>query len=120
MVTQVFRTVAGDFNVDGRVDGADYVVWRNSGSLAGGALYTQGDADFDGDVDGVDLAAWRSEFGFVRQPLSPGSASGAVVAAVPEPISLSLVLLTSTVLVMVRRKARGICTVAGQNIVIDG
>jgi glycosidase len=106
MVTQVFRTVAGDFNVDGRVDGADYVLWRNSGSVAGGALYTQGDADFDGDVDGVDLAAWRSQFGFVRQPLSPGAGSGTLAAAVPEPAALTMWLLAGSAFVVVRRHWR--------------
>ena len=30
MVTKLFRTVAGDFNLDGQVDGADYVVWRKN------------------------------------------------------------------------------------------
>ncbi len=29
-VTELVRTVPGDFNVDGRVDAADYTVWRNN------------------------------------------------------------------------------------------
>ena len=102
MVTQIFRTVAGDFNLDGRVDGADYVFWRNSGSVSSGALYTQGDADFDGDVDSGDLTVLRSRFGFVRQPLSPGAGSGALAAAVPEPTTIGLLFLAGGVFAVLR------------------
>lgn len=108
MVTQIFRTVAGDFNVDGRVDAADFVVWRRSGNIASGAQFTQGDADFDGDVDGADLTAWRSQFGFVRQPLSPGLGNGAALTAVPEPGAFGVLVLLSSSLVTVRsRRMRG-------------
>src|SRR5207244_11247855 len=45
MVTNLFRTVAGDFNLDGLVDAADYVVWsKNRGQS--GATFLQGDATF--------------------------------------------------------------------------
>ena len=30
MITEVFRTMPGDFNLDGTVDAGDYVVWRDS------------------------------------------------------------------------------------------
>ena len=71
MITKLVRTVPGDFNLDGAVDAADYVVWRKSAGTAG-AMYVRGDADFDSDVDGNDYAIWRSEFGFLRQPLVAG------------------------------------------------
>jgi hypothetical protein len=103
MVTQIFRTVAGDFNLDGNVDGADYAIWRKTGSIGSGARYTQGDADLDGDVDNTDLAQWRSQFGFVRQALSPGSGSGAGLAAVPEPAGALLIVLAGIVKSMSRR-----------------
>jgi len=86
MITELFRTVTGDFNVDGSVDAADYVLWRKG--LGSGTTYSQGDADLDGDVDSDDLAAWQSAFGFVRQPLMAGSGSAA--HAVPEPGTLVL------------------------------
>src|SRR5262249_5168737 len=75
LVTQFARTQPGDFNLDGVVDGADYVLIRKSGNIASGATYAQGDADFDGDVDAADMAVFRSHFGFVRQALAPGSGS---------------------------------------------
>jgi hypothetical protein len=85
MVTELFRTVPGDFTLDGIVDARDYVVLRNGIGTAN-ALFTQGDADLDRDVDADDLAIWRSNFGFARQPLAPGGAG----TAVPEPRLLLL------------------------------
>src|SRR5262249_11043782 len=67
LITKDFRTVAGDFNLDGQVDGLDYVVWRkNLGHT--GANFLQGDATFDGTIGMDDLQIWRANYGFVRQP----------------------------------------------------
>jgi alpha-amylase len=100
MLTEIFRTKRGDFNLDGSVNAADYVVWRKSlGSI--GALYTQGDADLDGDVDHIDYATWRSNFGFKRQPFLPVAARGAPATAIPEPMTLAWIafaLATSSLL----------------------
>jgi T5SS/PEP-CTERM-associated repeat protein len=60
----------GDFNRDGSVDAADYVVWRRSPS--GNAL-----------VDTTNYQTWRSNFGRTAA-LSAGSAS------VPEPSALAI------------------------------
>jgi hypothetical protein len=87
MVTSVFRTVPGDFNLDGLVDGADYVVWRNNLGQTN-AMFSQGDATYSGTVDMDDYAVWRSNFGFARQSLV-AAASGAA-AAVPEPTAIVL------------------------------
>ena len=65
--------LAGDFNADGVVEAADYVVWRNGLDMA----YTQNDYD-----------AWRTNFG---RNAASGSSISAV--AVPEPCSLTLILL---------------------------
>lgn len=113
MISQLVRTVAGDFNLDGAVDTADYVIWRDSEGSTG-ALYTQGDADLDGDVDALDLVAWRNQFGFVRQPLTPGG-GGSLTAqhAVPEPTNFAALVVASIFLGLTtktrrtRRKAGG-------------
>lgn len=89
MITELFRTQPGDFNLDGLIDARDYLVWRKSQG-ATDALYTQGDADLDFDVDEQDLAIMRAQFGFTRQLLSAGG-GGAALAAVPEPAALWLV-----------------------------
>lgn len=70
----------GDFNDDGAVDAADYVVWRK----------------IDGSPDGYDT--WRAHFG----ETAPGSGAVLVGASVPEPPALVLLaalalLLTSPV-----------------------
>ena len=83
---------AGDFNSDGRIDGADLLIWqRGYGSTA--ASPWQGDATADGRVDGADLARWRPWYGAGAIPASS--------AAVPEPLSLALA--TVALLAVVRR-----------------
>jgi hypothetical protein len=74
--------LAGDHNGDGRVDAADYVVWRKSG----------------GPPDGY--TAWRTNFG-----RTSGSGTGLGAAAVPEPASLVLVAL-GMVLVAIPKRLR--------------
>src|SRR5690606_11979023 len=70
-----------DFNGDGVVDGADFLVWqRGFGTID--PLRSDGNADGDADVDADDLAAWREQFGQTLQT--------ADVAAVPEPSALLL------------------------------
>jgi len=56
--------VPGDFNADGRVDTADYIVWRASVGTTVAPL-TAGDATGDGVVDDADYRTMRSHFGFV-------------------------------------------------------
>lgn len=68
----------GDYNADGTVNAADYVVWRNT-------LGSQDDLRADGNgneiIDSGDYDVWRSLFG-----TNYGSGAGAP-AAVPEPAS---------------------------------
>jgi hypothetical protein len=70
-----------DFNNDGKVDGADFLIWQRGNGAAGnnGA----GDADGDGQVNTTDLDVWKMAF---------GGAATAATAAAPEPASLGLVL----------------------------
>ena len=66
--------LAGDFNGDGVVDTADYVVWRKG---------------LDTIYSPSDYNVWRSNFG-----QTAGSGAGAVVStAVPEPTTLVLLLV---------------------------
>jgi outer membrane protein assembly factor BamB len=83
--------IPGDFNTDGNVDAADYVVWRNGI----GTTYAQTDYD-----------TWRANFG--------RSAAGAAAVAdtpsthrptsIPEPVSAALVIFAVLPLVAARRK----------------
>lgn len=80
-------TSFADFNVDGTVDGADYLIWQRGFGTSSGASLSDGDADFDGDVDDMDLGLWQSAFGsstFSQAASRPSS------RAIPEPTAVVL------------------------------
>lgn len=81
--------LAGDFNFDGIVDGADYTAWRDAnGSEV--APFQGADASGDGLVNQADLQIWRSQFG---STLAAGSAAGLEFSLVaPEPANFGLVV----------------------------
>jgi secreted trypsin-like serine protease len=68
----------GDYNNNGTVDAADYVVWRKNVGAAAGTLPN----DAHGGVIGpAQYAMWRSNFGMTNS----SALAAAVIAAVPEP-----------------------------------
>jgi T5SS/PEP-CTERM-associated repeat protein len=75
----------GDFNLDGRVDGADLLAWQ------------RGDSSFPYSPE--DLATWRANFGF-------GATTPAMTPA-PEPATFALVGLASAGLLLGGRSTRG-------------
>jgi hypothetical protein len=84
-----------DFNNDGLVDGADFLIWQRGQGLAGQVDKTHGDANGDGSVNAADLAVWQTQF--VNPP------AAAAVTGVPEPAS---VLLTAVALLGVAAMRR--------------
>jgi hypothetical protein len=74
--------LAGDYDGDNDVDGADFLVWQRSFGAVGS---NPADGNGNNVVDAADLTIWKNNFGAV------GAASAA--AAVPEPTAL--VLLTT-------------------------
>jgi hypothetical protein len=87
----------GDYNGNGTVDAADYVVWRNTlGQTV--SMGTAADGSGNGTVDDADYGFWRARFG---NPV-PGITS---VAAVPEPTA-AVAFATLGVLGLSRRKRR--------------
>jgi autotransporter-associated beta strand protein len=72
----------GDFNEDGMVDAADYVVWRKN---EGTTNVLPNDGGLGGTVGVAHFNLWRENFG---NPM-PGGGSGAN-AAVPEPGTIAL------------------------------
>ncbi|MEX0642554.1 MAG: PEP-CTERM sorting domain-containing protein [Pirellulales bacterium] len=91
LVEYVSGGLDGDYNGDGTVDAADYVIWRKGGSP-------------DSSQAGYNL--WRANFG---QPLGSGATvelgSISTVTAVPEPTTFGLLaLVLALVLVPARRR----------------
>lgn len=86
-------TVAGDYNGDGAVDQADYTIWRDSLGRSVTA-FTDADGNGDGVVDQHDYVAWKANFGR-KIDLSAVQS----VAAVPEPESMGLALISFMLLV---------------------
>jgi hypothetical protein len=56
----VSQTVRGDYNGDGNVDAADYVVWRKT---QGSTTELAADGNGDGKVDEADLDIWKASVG---------------------------------------------------------
>jgi hypothetical protein len=83
--------VLGDYNNNGVVDAADYVLWKNGGPL-------QNEVDNPGTVDAADYDAWRARFGNTS---GAGAGQG---GAVPEPTSILLVLAGVASLLTSRRR----------------
>jgi hypothetical protein len=84
--------VPGDYNNNGTVDAADYVLWRDGGPLAN-------ESASPGVVDQADYGFWRANFG----AMAGGSAGQA--AAVPEPAAW-LLLMAGCILNTIRRGRR--------------
>ncbi len=78
--------LAGDYNHDGTVDAADYLVWRNSLGATGSGLAADGDGD--GTVTTLDYDLWRQHFGE-----SAGGTAAWQMAATPEPTTITLEVL---------------------------
>lgn len=78
----VTPTNNSDFDNDGDVDGADFLVWQRGLGLTGQPDKSTGDANGDGNVTVADLAIWQAHFGL---PPSVGAAG-----AVPEPTSVAI------------------------------
>ena len=75
--------LAGDFDVDGDVDGDDLTLWRNN--FGTGTTHMTGDADGDGDADGGDFLTWQRQLG--------GPATAGATASIPEPATLASLAL---------------------------
>jgi hypothetical protein len=85
--------VPGDYNNNGAVDAADYVLWRKGEPL-------QNEVDTPGTINAADYTAWRARFGNI-------AGAGSIVGnAVPEPGAGVLLLpLTLVGALALRRRA---------------
>jgi T5SS/PEP-CTERM-associated repeat protein len=93
-------TLAGDYNDDGRVDAADYTVWRD---LLGSTFDPRADGDTNGVIDVADYNIWKANFGMSA---GAGSLDFSPAIGVPEPTSLSLAALVLSLLVACQQRRR--------------
>ena len=84
----------GDYNGNGAIDAADYVVWRDNL----GTTNTIPNDLTPGMVTQADYDVWRANFG------KPTIGSGAGNVAVPEPASLTILLVCLAILAHERRR----------------
>jgi hypothetical protein len=89
-----FVALTADYNHNGVVDMADYVLWRNT--LNQNVTPGSGaDGNGNGVVDQADYGVWRANFG---NGGGPGAGSGSVsTSAVPEPVSALLLAIGAVV-----------------------
>ncbi len=93
----------GDYNKNGVVDAADYVLWRKTYDDETPAANRPADGNFDGYVDDYDYDIWKEHFGNTS-----GQGTGLGLSPVPEPavISLGMMGLTLSALLPARRRRR--------------
>jgi hypothetical protein len=87
----------GDYNSDGKVDAADYTVWRDH--LGQTFTLPNRDPANTGVISAADYTSWKSHFGL------PGSGAGAS-SAVPEPSSVVLSVIASLALAFYSKRRR--------------
>jgi T5SS/PEP-CTERM-associated repeat protein len=92
----IVPALEGDYNADGIVDAADYIVWRKSLDRTGPGLAADGDDN--GVVNSADYDLWQSNFG-----CTIGS-SAAAAAAIPEPAAAWLLCIGAAISPNRRRK----------------
>ncbi|MBI3980881.1 hypothetical protein HY345_02690 [Candidatus Microgenomates bacterium] len=63
LMVSFVKKSSGDANSDGKVDGADYVVWLNYYGKTTPNKETAGDFNLDTKVDGLDYAIWLINYG---------------------------------------------------------
>ena len=108
LLNSILDVHAGDANLDGQLDGVDYVAWADHFGKSGN--WSQGDFNHDGVVDGVDYVIWADRFNAAStaQPLTKSSgnvptARGLELVSVPEPGTANLALLAIATATLVWR-----------------
>src|SRR5256885_229899 len=57
------NAILGDYNHNGTVDAADYVLWRKTAGQAASPAFSGADGSGNSVVDSADYGVWRANFG---------------------------------------------------------
>ncbi len=115
---EVAYTLAGDANLDGKVDSADFGILADNYG-ASGAVWDEGDFNYDGKVDSADFGILAVNYGQSAGSNADvvtaadwsalnafASANSITLAQVPEPATTGLMLLSAISLPLRRRRRR--------------
>jgi peptidyl-prolyl cis-trans isomerase A (cyclophilin A) len=100
MTISVLNFQAGDYDLNGVVNAADYTLWRKTLNSTTNAA---ADGNGNGIVDAADYTIWRNSYGQSGGPGS-GAGSGLDSFGVPEPSSGLLLLLSGAMLTCFRTR----------------
>jgi T5SS/PEP-CTERM-associated repeat protein len=90
--------ILGDYNRNGVIDSADYVLWRKTINQSGNALAADGNNN--GIIDPIDFTIWRNSYG-----AQAGPGAGANFGAhIPEPASFLMLFIAAANLALLRRR----------------
>lgn len=89
----------GDYNHNGVVDAADYVIWRETLSQTVSPFGSGADGNANGTIDSGDYDFWRARFSI---PIGTGTVTASL--AVPEPGGFSFPVIAALSVALRRRK----------------
>jgi hypothetical protein len=72
----VIPPLIGDYNLNGVVDAADHVVWRDTLGASDVTPYSGADGDGDGEITANDRSVWMAHFGEALSAAAAGADSG--------------------------------------------
>ena len=81
--------ILGDYNNNGTVDAADYVVWRATFDRTVPAS-SGADGNNNGRIDAGDYEVWRAHFGLIASASPSGSQPASFAMSIPEPTGVTI------------------------------
>jgi hypothetical protein len=96
-ITATTPVINGDYNSDGKVDAADYAVWRKYA----GTTHVLPNDPTGGTIGSAQYTTWRSNFGTGGPGAGSGLGSG---SAVPEPTMFVLAFVGAVSMISLRRR----------------
>jgi hypothetical protein len=91
LITKILHTKVADFNLDGMVDGVDFLAWQSGYPKTNPPFninYSNGECTWDNKIDGVDFLKWQAAYPTLTNTYYPNN-----YGPVPEPATIGLLVL---------------------------